>query len=206
MKYDTYLPRILLGGILGLTMALPLYAEELETNASTTHTAQEGSPAGARLRLFGQNGIGMTLYPGSSCIGGDSIKISGGLSDALSSLIGAASNEAIGIPETITTRTIANQDGLLSTAYFKELAVNATPVAISASFIGTPMVAPPGAVIAWRTSSGSRPIEVSFTPTQGTDYEILLAVSNGGTGLIVNEIMPTGELKPIPVQRAARCP
>lgn len=130
-----------------------------------------GAETPARLRLFGQNGIGVMFYRNSTCYkmgflgpyGGESV--SGGLVDAFSSFIGKANNTVIGMPETVNTKMQNEKDGILSKAYYKEYTVKPDESLTIFTALGD--------------ASGFHcgPIAFSFTPKAGADYEGFLEVN-----------------------------
>src|SRR5690606_13304715 len=69
----------------------------------------------ARIRLFGQNGVALTMYTSARCEDeyDEEISASGAVSHGFKTLFGKKRpNETIGIPETESTRTLASRDKL----------------------------------------------------------------------------------------------
>jgi|GEM_PF-150298 len=175
--------------------------------SSSAHAENETAPASsARIRLFGQNGIGVMFYKNSTCYkssflgpyGGESI--SGGLGNSFSSLIGISSNTSIGIPETETTKKQKEQNGFLSKSYFKEYAIEA----------GKPLTV----FAALNDASGIHcgPLAILFTPESGKDYEEVLEIhpEERICHLIINEIKTdSNNVELIPLTNfspAKKCP
>lgn len=154
--------------------------------------------AGAsRLRLFGQNGIGMVLYTDAVCTRtyGEKIRASGSMGSAFSSMLGKVKNESLGIPATATTRGLSERGMLLSKAYYREYSLaGGKPVVLEAG-----MQSPTG----WRCE---RTITSVFTPEPGRDYEAAMDVdfSDGVCTLKVNRVEPDGELVRVAVRPASK--
>lgn len=122
----------------------------------------------ARIRLFGQNGVGVILYKNSKCEGrSESIRVSGDAASAFTSFVGAASNESLGMPETETTKNLSKRDGILSKAYFREYRIDpGKPVTIAIRFQDV--------------GKYCEPIVRTFTPEPRTDYEGRIDIDNAG--------------------------
>jgi hypothetical protein len=153
----------------------------------------------ARLRLFGQNGVGVNYYRNSACQGGENVRVSGGLGDAFSSFIGTASNQSIGMPDTPNTRNQAARNGILSKAYFREYQIAAgQPITITMSFKSNP----------GKRSEYCKTIATTFVPEKGKDYEGALDIVNDSCMQVINELQagPDGvTLNPVPVALAPAC-
>lgn len=151
----------------------------------------------ARIRLFGQNAVGVTLYKNSSCNGGsESIRVSGGIGSAFSSFFGSVKNESIGIPETNTTKTLSQRDGILSKAYFKEYAIEpGKPVTVTMGFQD------PG------LKKYCKAIAATFIPDPKFDYEgrLDLDQNNGVCVFLINQVSADGTLTPIKFGTAEAC-
>lgn len=180
----------LLVGVL-LLAAAPVVAQEAADAAATG--AEVPSP---RLRLFGQNGVGVVLYTNTTCTRkfDEKIRASGSMGSAFGSMLGKVKNEALGIPETATTRSIGQRGMLLSKAYFREYPLQAgTPVVVEAGA---------GSPAGWRCD---RLITATFTPEDGKDYEAAFDVdfSDGVCTLKVNAVAADGRLSRVPVVPAS---
>lgn len=140
-------------------------AQEVPAASSTASQAEAGT---ARIRLFGQNGAMVAFYQNSTCIGGNGPKttVSGGVGDAFASFLGRAKNTSIGMSETPTTTGLANRDGIMSKAYFREYEIPANqPLTLSMHFQNAAGV--PGSLYC-STLGGT------FTPEGGKEYEATL--------------------------------
>ncbi|MQQ99814.1 hypothetical protein [Glaciimonas soli] len=175
--------------ILGLTCQFSLADE---TNTPTADTA--------RIRLFGQNGFGVKLYENSSCVGGKSETVSGGIGDAFASFVGAASNKSIGMPATPNSEHPSARNGFLSKAFFREYAITPQqPVTITSSFSSNPGT---------NNSLECRKLATTFTPEAGKDYEVSLELTPTRCEQVINEIHATTDgvmLEPVPAVKAESC-
>src|SRR5690242_18416921 len=85
-------------------------------NANSTSASGSENPQTSRIRMFGQNGATAVLSRGSTCAksiwSSDAEKVSGGLSSAFGSFLGAVSNTSLGIADTDTTRNLSRKDGM----------------------------------------------------------------------------------------------
>lgn len=153
----------------------------------------------ARIRLFGQNGMGVKYYPNSACYGGDSVIVSGGLGDAFSSFLGTASNTSIGMPETPNSGKPSARNGLFSKAFFREYKIVANqPLTIKLDFQSNPGV----------RYGYCKTIAGTFLPEAGKDYEISLDIKDGMCVPVMNELQSTTEgliLQPVVATKAERC-
>jgi hypothetical protein len=153
----------------------------------------------ARIRLFGQNGIGVRYYPNSACIGGESVSVSGGLGDAFSSFLGTASNKSIGIPATPNTEQLGAKNGVLSKAYFREYPISPDqPITITMNFQSNP----------GKTYMYCQRIGTTFIPEKGKDYEGALSIRDGICMQMINELRVTPEgmvLHPVASSMAKPC-
>ncbi len=160
-------------------------------------TGADAGVASPRLRLFGQNGVGVVLYTNTTCTRkfDEKIRASGSMGSAFGSMLGTAKSETLGIPETTTTRSIGQRGMLLSKAYFREYALQAgTPVVIEAG-AGSPS--------GWRCD---RMVTAAFTPEPGRDYEAAFDVdfAGGVCMLKVNAVAGDGSLSQVPVVPASK--
>lgn len=148
----------------------------------------------ARIRLFGQNGFGVSFYPKSKCEGGSNkITVSGGLGTMFSSFLGTVKNDSIGMPETETTKNLAKRSLLLSKAYFREYQIEAgEPIAVAASFGDT-------------SGAHCDPLTMTFVPEFGADYEGRLDLNANTCTLVMNRVGQDGSLTPVPIVRAESC-
>ncbi|MQR02577.1 hypothetical protein [Glaciimonas soli] len=163
----------------------------------------------ARIRLFGQNGMGVKYYPNSACYGGDSVTVSGGFGDAFSSFLGVASNTSIGMPETPNSGKPSTRNGYFSKAFFREYKITANqPLTIKLDFQSNPspsvsfLKGQSTGYLSCRTHAGT------FIPEAGKDYEISLDIKNGMCIPVLNELQTTEDgliLQPVVVSKAERC-
>ncbi|MDR0565336.1 MAG: hypothetical protein LBG78_10445 [Azoarcus sp.] len=146
----------------------------------------------ARIRLFGQNGMVVRFYRNSTCNRGRAETVSGGLGSALSSFVGVASNESIGMPETPNVKNIAERSGILSKAYFREYTVEAgQPLTVTQSYRD---------VSGWYCSRASA---ITFIPEAGKDYEAAFDndVRSGFCGASIKQIVTQdNEVALLPVE------
>lgn len=153
----------------------------------------------ARIRLFGQNGMGVKYYPNSACYGGDSVTVSGGFGDAFSSFLGTASNTGIGMPETPNSGKPSARNGIFSKAFFREYKIAANqPLTIKLDFQSNPGV----------RYSYCKTIAGTFMPEAGRDYEISLDIKDGMCVPVLNELQSTSDgviLQPVVATKAERC-
>ena len=138
----------------------------------------------ARIRLFGQNGQSTIMYSGIDCgagIEGEKTNVGGGLGDALASLLLVKENEVLGIPPTEATKNLSKRDGILSKAFYKEIAIPAgKPVNLQTFPIEVlgPTPQKGQRVVLLREPSCTSPMMLSFIPEAGKDYEVLGAWAN----------------------------
>ncbi len=105
---------------------------------------------------------------------GEEVNIGGSMGDAFGSLLGSAKNVSLGIPQTEATKTISEQNGMLSKAIYKEFAIPANkPVNIRSSFIGLSNVSHTKYVTATQYEGNCKSKTVSFIPQAGKDYEVI---------------------------------
>ncbi|SDX21192.1 hypothetical protein SAMN04515617_10260 [Collimonas sp. OK242] len=153
----------------------------------------------ARIRLFGQNGMGVKYYPNSACYGGESVTVSGGIGDAFSSFLGTASNTSIGMPETPNSGKPSARNGLFSKAFFREYKIAADqPLTLKLDFQSNPGV----------RYGYCKTIAGTFVPEAGKDYEISLDIKDGMCVPILNELQSTADgviLQPVPASKAEHC-
>lgn len=172
-------------------------AEQPKIDASKPAASPAQDTTISRIRLFGQNGFGVTLYKNSACVGGDdSERVSGGFGSALGSFLGMASNESIGIPETEATKNLSQRSGFMSKAYYKEYKIDSgKPVTVSMGFgnAGGPRCA------------GT--ISLTFIPKYGADYEGHLDIDYQAKvcRFVIKQVFPEGTTRSIETRRAPAC-
>jgi len=149
----------------------------------------------ARIRMFGQNGLGIFFNENSACFNrATRTAVSGDMSSAFGSFIGLSQNESLGMTETDRSINISDRNGLLSRAYYRERYINSDkPVTISGGF--TTM----------RSSCGT--LSATFTPETGKQYEAVVDIVDRGNAckLTVSEIMGDGSVRPVPLRKSPEC-
>lgn len=173
-----------------------------EMPAESQHYNPEHS---ARIRLFGQNGK-PTIMTVQSGQGADAksveINVGGGIGDAFGSMLGMSKNDGIGIPQTESTRSLADQNGILSKAFYREFVIPANKsVQVNNAYIGLATAAPalgPG----WVYQEGScTSKKVSFVPRAGKDYEVDSYKTGNGCYVVVFEVrVSDGKTALVPVK------
>ena len=130
----------------GLGVALALSACASNTDAVlTTYDAQSQ----ARIRLFGQNQKPTIMDVCQPSGKTQRINVGGSMGDAFSSFTRTASNHSLGIAPSETTRQLARQDGILSKALYREFAIPAGKLPLSAHcFTGWRSPAPTARIFA----------------------------------------------------------
>ncbi len=184
--------------MLASAYAMPAFCQEPTPQAAS---------AGARIRLFGQNGVGIVLYKDAVCTAkyGEKIRVSGSLGSAFGSLFGSVKNEGIGIPETQNTRNLQDRKMIGSKPFYKELALEA----------GKPVVVEAGASSPahWSQAPGfnlgrscGALLTSTFVPQAGADYEVALNLDfrNSVCVLAVNRVNPDGQVTPVEVAPASK--
>lgn len=170
----------------GCLLALMLPFQLLAATPAPAPAAQ------ARIRLFGQNGVGLVLYTNARCTGrfDQKIRASGSIGNAFGSLLGRVKNESIGIPATETTRNLATRKMIGSKPYFKEYTLSPGQPVIVEGGLQTPT--------GWHCD---HLISAAFTPVPGADYEVGLDVDwHGGIcTLPVSQVAVDGQLTRVPV-------
>jgi len=179
--------RILLA-LIASACAMPALAQEL---------APQAASAVARIRLFGQNGVGVVLYKDAVCTAkyGEKIRVSGSLGSAFGSLFGSVKSEGIGIPETQNTRNLQDRKMIGSKPFYKELALEAgKPVVVEAG-AGSPAhwSQTPGVKLGWNCGAL---LTSTFVPQVGADYEVALNLDfrNSVCVLAVSRVNPDGQV------------
>lgn len=146
----------------------------------------------ARLRVYGQN-----QKPTLVAFGGKQMNAGSSFGDAFSSLMGTVKSTSLGMPATETSRSIANRNGLLSRAFFREIAVPAgQPVRVKSTFLGLSnrLETPTRTEITHQRSCQSD--WVTFTPQAGKDYEAIVP-NSASCGVEIFEVGADGSLSPI---------
>lgn len=153
----------------------------------------------ARIRLFGQNGMGVKYYPNSACYGGNSVTVSGGVGDAFSSFLGSVSNTSIGMPETPYSGKPSARNGIFSKTFFREYKISANqPLTIKLDFQSNPGL----------RYNYCKTIVGTFVPEAGKDYEISLDIKGGMCVPVLSELQNTADgviLQPVVATKAERC-
>lgn len=171
--------------LLGLCTLAPASAQEAQPAPALSNEA--ATPAPARVRLFGQNGLMVHFYQNSSCMGGKGPKttVSGGVGDAFGSMFGRAKNTTIGMPETPTTANLGKRDGYFSKAYYREYEIPGNqPMTLRMAYQSA--AGAPGSTYCG-TFGGT------FTPEAGKQYEVTLEVSPKQCLAVVHEIEASAE-------------
>lgn len=185
--------------ILSLVSVMPAMAAEPAPSSS------EG--AGARIRMFGQNGVGIVLYKDAVCTAkyGEKVRASGSLKSAFGSLMGSVKNEPIGIPETENVHRLGDRKMIGSKPFYKEYAIEpGKPVVVEA---GASSPAhwnqAPGYHVGW--SCGAL-LASTFVPEPGADYEVALNLDfrSSVCTLAVNRVDANGQVSPVDVAPVAK--
>ncbi|MBR5940286.1 MAG: hypothetical protein IKZ88_03435 [Neisseriaceae bacterium] len=157
----------------------------------------------ARVRLYGQNGHPTIAWYGIDCEDrrqsrGTKINVGGGTKKAFSSFVGTVKSESIGIPETETSRNVGQQNGVLSRAFFQEIAVPAgLPMNVQSSFV----------IMGSTYNKRCRTKIGSFVPEAGKDYEIVGTVGERKEwcSLAAFEVTQDGSTTPVEWNARAIC-
>ena len=184
---------VLLGAVMTFTISAA-FSDAENRQEEATPSKSDGV---SKIRLFGQNGIGVIFYKNSKCSGGsDSVRVSGGLTSAFSSFLGAVKNESLGIPETDTTRSLSQRSGILSKAYFKEYEIDpGNPITIVMRFQD----------VGIRKHCGN--IAGTFIPEPSVNYEghLDLDLNAGVCRFSIDRVSNDGSLSPISLDPAQAC-
>ncbi|WP_037587294.1 hypothetical protein [Stenoxybacter acetivorans] len=146
-------------------------------NAPIMETAAYNPQTQARIRLYGQNQKPAIMF---FCQGNKPKKVNtgGSFSDALGSFAGTADSHSIGIAQTDYSRAIAEQNGILSKALYREYVIPADkPINVSSHFLGLTnesVVIDFQRKIKTTTTMTERNCRKggSFIPQAGHDYEV----------------------------------
>ena len=170
--------------------------------AAMPAAAAEGAPA--RIRFIGNGLIGLSYYPGATCIEGDGIVASNTVtnpSQALAILFNKAQNVSLGMPATPNVVNLKDWDVTLSKGFYKEYAVTpGQPLAIRHAFhyfsekrLSPQMI---------ETTTADCNAGSYFNPEPGKNYEATMQFDGGACRLNLMEIDVKGEeVTLIPVQR-----
>ena len=157
----------------------------------------------ARIRLYGQNQKPTLITSGIER--GQKSNIGGSMGDAFGSLVGSVKSHSIGIPATENSKALGSKNGILSRAFFREMAVPAgKAVNVETAFVGlTNTLQTPAYTV--HTNEGSCTSRAaSFVPEAGHDYEVV-GVSGKACGVAVYDIAADGSLKAVPLANAVKC-
>ena len=175
------------------------------TNTQITPTAYDAQSQ-ARIRLFGQNEkptiMDMCRPDGKR----QRINVGGSLGDAFSSFTRTASNHSIGIAPSQATRQLADQDGILSKALYREFVIPAgKPVNVQAAYVGlTTQYTTPTHTVIWRPG-GCRSAKVSFVPQAGHDYEVVSLQRGRRCGITVFDLTHPDQPVTVPLEEPQTC-
>ncbi|MBB5866430.1 hypothetical protein GGR61_004110 [Xanthomonas arboricola] len=185
--------------VLSLAAAMPAMAAEPAPSPA--------DGAGARIRMFGQNGVGIVLYKDAVCTAkyGEKVRASGSLKSAFGSLMGSVKNEAIGIPETESTRHLRDRKMIGSKPFYKEYMIEpGKPVVVEAGASSPAHWSQaPGYHSGW--SCGAL-LASTFVPQPGADYEVALNLDfrSSVCTLAVNRVDANGQVSPVDVAPVAK--
>ncbi|WP_369977399.1 hypothetical protein [Xanthomonas bundabergensis] len=155
-------------------------------------------PDPARLRVFGQNGVGLTLYTNAVCKDDyeEEIEVSGSLGNGFRALAGKrVPNISLGMPETVGVRTMEEGKVFMAKPYYREYAlIPGQPVRVRAGIKSAANM---------RCASD---FDVAFTPEAGADYEVAMRFDMQACLLTVMKVAADGQLSPQPFAPAKqRC-
>lgn len=161
-------------------------------------TDQAQFPDPARLRAFGQNGVGLTLYTNAVCKDeyDEEIDVSGSLGNGFRALVGKkVPNLSFGMPETVSVRTMQEGKVIMAKPYYREYAlIPGQPVRVRAGI---------------KSAANMRCVsdfDVAFTPEAGADYEVAMRFGGDVCLLTVSKVAADGQLSPQPFSPAKqRC-
>ncbi|WP_313495485.1 hypothetical protein [Stenotrophomonas sp.] len=147
----------------------------------------------ARIRLFGQNGVGLTMYTNALCEKqyDEEIEASGSIGHYFKAMVRKKpENISIGMPETDDTRNLATRDKLWASPYYSEHPlVPGQPVRLQANIANGS---------GWTCNRG-RGIEISFVPEPGMDYEgdMIRDFEGGHCGIALRQVAADGTVTPL---------
>lgn len=161
-------------------------------------TTPRQAPAGkSRIRIFGANGRGITMYVGGQCRADPrsrKIVVARSTGAAIGSLFsGTPDNLSIGMPQTAAVRDMKSV--LVSKPYYQEYSVDAgRPLIFDAQIENS-------AELRCR-----KVVSMQFVPQSGQDYEVALNVVNNMCVLYSTQVAADGAVQLNPVQAPADCP
>lgn len=118
----------------------------------------------ARLRIFGNNGIGIVVYQninGCPYAADNGLRVSGKIQQSINAFLAQQDNLSIGMP--ISDRVKNPYQSIFGNDFFTELVVPAKPITIQATFTSA-------------DQSYCKPITVTLFPEAGKDYETVLNI------------------------------
>jgi len=118
----------------------------------------------ARLRVFGNNGIGMVIYPNmNECpkSSDNGLRVSGKIQQSLNAFLSQQDNISIGMP--ISDRVKNPYQSIFGNDFYTESIIPAKPITIQSTFTSA-------------DHSYCKPITVTFFPEAGKDYETVLNI------------------------------
>lgn len=191
--------------MLGL-LALPFHAFAAEAAAYSPYAEP------ARVRAFGQNGVGLTLYTNAVCDDEyeEEIDVSGSIGNVFRSFVGDLKSSSLGMPETVGTRTMHEGKMIGAKPYFREYPLVAGQPVLAEAEIRTADI--PGAVRC------SRKLRLGFVPVAGADYEVgmkfnssmclltIVRVDSGSTGEVPISPAPVSKCNDTSEQQPAARP
>lgn len=191
------LPGLLMATLL---MAGPALAQDAPDDAASVAPAStsviDAPPAAnARVRIFGQNGQGITMYTNAACRDTytDEVEVARSGARAIGSLFGGApENVSLGMPETPTVRNMKSV--LFSKPNYQEYAVaGGKPLIFDARVENT------------NDYRCDRELTLQFTAEPGQDYEVFMSTAGGICRLSANHVGADGSVQPqattLPPQR-----
>lgn len=119
----------------------------------------------ARLRVFGNNGIGMVVYQninGCPYAADNGLRVSGKMQQSLNAFLSQQDNLSIGMP--ISDRVKNPYQSIFGNDFYTESIIPAKPITIQSTFTSA-------------DQSYCKPITVTFFPEAGKDYETVLNIN-----------------------------
>ncbi|MGH8038808.1 MAG: hypothetical protein ACREPC_02375 [Stenotrophomonas sp.] len=180
-------------GLLLATVLLAGPAAAQESTAAATSAETSATPdiapvpaaAKARVRIFGQNGQGITMYTDAACRNTytDKVDVARSGARAIGSLFGGApDNIALGMPETSTVRNMKSV--LFSKPNYQEYAVaGGRPLIFDARVENT------------NDYRCDRELTLQFTAEPGQDYEVFMSTAGGICRLSANHVGADGSVQ-----------
>lgn len=195
---------VLIGGLLlSATAAAQIATDEagsdpVPTEAVSAEPAPPAAPvAKARVRIFGANGQGITMYTNATCRAEytEQVEVVRSGARAIGSLFGGApDNVSLGIPETDSVRNMKSV--LFSKPNYQEYAVEGgQPLIFTARIENTNDYRCDG------------DLALRFVAEPGSDYEVQMSLANGRCLFNARQVAPDGTLRPQPSTAIpAQCP